>query len=53
VRKSQSFLNIVLAGHDHHYERFAPRDPEGRSEPAGRIREFVVGTGGKGGFSSF
>jgi hypothetical protein len=28
----------VLAGHDHHYERFAPIDG---------IRSFVVGTGGR------
>ena len=28
---------IVLNGHEHHYERFAP---------VGRVREFVVGTGG-------
>jgi alkaline phosphatase len=37
---------IVLNGHDHDYERFAPQDPEGRLDPARGIREFVVGTGG-------
>ena len=37
---------IVLAGHDHHYERFAPQDASGVSDPAG-IRSFVVGSGGK------
>jgi hypothetical protein len=36
----------VLNGHDHDYERFAPQDPLGRPDPAGGIREFVVGTGG-------
>lgn len=31
-------VDVVLAGHDHHYERFAPIDG---------IRSFVVGTGGR------
>jgi hypothetical protein len=38
--------DLVLAGHDHDYERFAPQDAEGRAHPAG-IRSFVVGTGGR------
>ena len=38
--------DVVLNGHDHDYERFAPQDPLGRAEQSG-IREFVVGTGGK------
>ena len=37
---------IVLGGHDHTYESFAPQDPDGRPDPARGIREFVVGTGG-------
>jgi hypothetical protein len=37
---------IVLNGHDHDYERFAPQDPDGRLDPAKGIRQFVVGTGG-------
>ncbi len=37
----------VLSGHDHDYERFAPQDPTGASDPAHGIMEFVVGTGGK------
>lgn len=37
---------VVLNGHAHHYERFAPQDPKGvRNETFG-IREFIVGTGG-------
>jgi len=36
---------VVLNGHDHDYERFAPQDPEGKPDPALGIREFVVGTG--------
>lgn len=38
--------DVVLSGHDHHYERFAPLDPVGRVDPARGIRSFVVGTGG-------
>ena len=38
---------IVINGHDHDYERFAPQDPEGRPDPTRGIREFVVGTGGR------
>ena len=38
--------DIVVNGHDHDYERFAPQDPEGRADDARGIREFVVGTGG-------
>ena len=37
---------VVLAGHEHHYERFAPQRPAGRRDPAIGIRQFVVGTGG-------
>lgn len=38
--------DLVLAGHDHLYERFAPQDPDGRFDPLRGIREFVVGSGG-------
>jgi len=38
--------DVVLNGHDHTYERFAPQDPAGQADPARGIREFVVGTGG-------
>lgn len=37
---------LVLAAHEHHYERFAPLDGSGRRDEAGGIRQFVVGTGG-------
>lgn len=37
---------IVINGHDHDYERFAPQDPDGKADPARGIREFVAGTGG-------
>jgi acid phosphatase type 7 len=39
-------VDVLLVGHDHHYERFAPMDPEGRLDPERGIRQFVVGTGG-------
>jgi len=38
-------VDVLLGGHDHLYERFAPQDPQGRKDPRG-IRQFVVGTGG-------
>ena len=37
---------IVLSGHDHDYERFAPQDADGRLDRARGVRQFVVGTGG-------
>jgi hypothetical protein len=37
---------VVLAGHDHSYERFARQDASGVAEDRG-LRSFVVGTGGK------
>jgi hypothetical protein len=39
---------IVVSGHEHNYERFAPQTPTGAADPARGIREFVVGTGGEG-----
>lgn len=39
---------LVLTGHEHDYERFAPLDATGRLDEARGIREFVVGTGGRG-----
>lgn len=38
---------ILLSGHNHAYERFAPLDASGRRDPDG-LRQFVVGTGGAG-----
>lgn len=38
--------DVVLVGHDHLYERFAPQAPDGTADAAG-IRQFTVGTGGK------
>ncbi len=38
--------DVVLSGHDHDYERFAPQNPSGQLEHERGIRQFVVGTGG-------
>jgi Bacterial Ig-like domain (group 2)/Calcineurin-like phosphoesterase len=42
---------IVLNGHDHVYERFAPQNPDGQVDVVRGIREFVVGMGGEGHYS--
>jgi hypothetical protein len=39
--------DVILAGHEHNYERFAPQDPSGIADPTRGIRQFVVGTGGR------
>jgi acid phosphatase type 7 len=41
-------VDVVLNGHEHNYERFKLMDPSGRWAPRAGIREFVVGTGGRG-----
>lgn len=38
--------DLILTGHDHTYERFAPQDANGNLDLTRGIREFVVGTGG-------
>jgi hypothetical protein len=38
--------DVVLNGHAHNYQRFAPQSPTGAADPERGIREFVVGTGG-------
>jgi len=43
----QYHADVVLNGHDHVYERFAPQTPKAIPSQSG-IREFVVGTGGVG-----
>jgi hypothetical protein len=39
--------DVIVNGHYHHYERFAPQTPTGGRSVYG-IRQFVVGTGGAG-----
>jgi hypothetical protein len=43
--------DIVLQGHNHNYERFAPQTPTRTADPTHGIRAFVVGTGGIGFYS--
>jgi hypothetical protein len=38
--------DVVLAGHQHNYERFAPQTPAGGVDASRGIRQFIVGTGG-------
>lgn len=38
--------DLVIAGHRHRYERFAPQDAEGNHDPDSGIRQIIVGTGG-------
>jgi acid phosphatase type 7 len=37
---------VILNGHAHRYERFAPLTPEGKKDLQNGIRQIVVGTGG-------
>lgn len=39
-------VDLMLAGHSHAYERFAPQSPDGQLDQASGIRQIVVGTGG-------
>ena len=39
-------VDLIVNGHDHDYERFAPLDPSGAEDRQHGIRELVVGTGG-------
>jgi len=38
---------LVLNGHEHNYERFAPQKPSGEADPEYGIRQIIVGTGGE------
>lgn len=38
--------DVVLQGHEHQYERFAPMTADGSLSTTGGMRSFVVGTGG-------
>lgn len=43
--------DVVLAGHEHNYERFAPQDPQGLADAIRGIRQFVIGSGGRSHYS--
>jgi acid phosphatase type 7 len=44
---------VILVGHAHSYERFAPQTPGGNKNLENGIRQFVVGTGGKPAINPF
>src|SRR3989454_559730 len=46
-------VEVVLNGHHHDYERFAPQTPAGALDPVYGIREIIVGTGGGEGLFPF
>jgi hypothetical protein len=41
-------VDLVVSGHEHLYERYAPMSPDGARNDARGIRQFIVGTGGAG-----
>ena len=43
-------VDLVINGHEHFYERFAPQTPDGIPDGMRGIRQFTVGTGGKNRF---
>jgi hypothetical protein len=43
----RAHADLILAGHEHSYERFAPQDARGHADAKRGIREIVVGTGGR------
>lgn len=44
---SAAGADVVLNGHEHNYQRYGKQDASGQATPSG-IRQFVVGTGGRG-----
>jgi acid phosphatase type 7 len=47
----ESGVDVLVNGHEHFYERFAPQTPAGVTDPARGIRQFTVGTGGRSRFA--
>lgn len=39
-------VDVLIAAHDHLYERFAAMDGDGRPDPSRGVRLFIAGTGG-------
>ena len=39
--------DVVITGHDHAYERFAPQTATGVADPVRGIRQFITGMGGR------
>jgi hypothetical protein len=45
--------DLVLAGHEHNFQQFAPMDKAGQVDRVKGVRSFVVGTGGVGHYTGF
>ena len=39
-------VDLVLNGHEHHYERFLPQTPAGVADTSKGVAEIIAGTGG-------
>jgi hypothetical protein len=50
---SENGADVILNGHEHIYERFAPQTPAATPDPTNGIRQFTVGTGGSSHYTSF
>ena len=46
----QHYADVILSGHEHLYERFAPQTSTGTASVSG-IRQFTVGMGGRSHYS--
>jgi chitodextrinase len=46
-------VEVILNGHEHNYERFAPQNPNAQPDATRGIMEVVAGTGGEGGSYPF
>ncbi|MEJ2858277.1 MULTISPECIES: metallophosphoesterase [unclassified Saccharothrix] len=40
--------DLVVVGHDHNYQRFAPSRPDGTKDTVNGVRQLLIGTGGRG-----
>ncbi|AGM06144.1 metallophosphoesterase [Amycolatopsis keratiniphila] len=40
--------DLVVVGHDHNYQRYAPSRPDGTRDDVNGVRELLIGTGGRG-----
>ncbi|GAB3742274.1 hypothetical protein GCM10027598_73870 [Amycolatopsis oliviviridis] len=40
--------DLIVVGHDHNYQRFAPSRPDGKRDDVNGVRQLLIGTGGRG-----
>jgi acid phosphatase type 7 len=43
---SRGRVDLIINGHEHHYERFRPQTPEGIADSVNGMEQIIVGTGG-------